>query len=186
MSCCCCNEWFEIFSTHSDIAPLSMHSQDKSTQPGWNVGNFFLSYCLPLKINNGGNFVSSAHNVIARVAHLVSCVEVNMMTVFIFFISKVCFGVRGEDSGLIYIDNIFFTIFLIYFFHNLLHEIKWIWCCLCRWALRFMMTHLYLNPSAFNHLYTINDFAPSDLAWKIQHKSNAFLGTICVTTIPCS
>ena len=44
----------------------------------------------------------------------------------------------------------------------------------------------YLNCCAFNHLYTINNFASSDLARKIRHRSDAFLDTThVVATIPC-
>ena len=81
----------------------------------------------------------------------------------------------------------FFMICLTYIFPYLLYEIKCIWCCLCRKALKFILPIWYLNPCAFNHLYTIKDLAPSVVAQKIQHKSDAFLDTVhVITTIHCS
>ena len=77
---CCCNEWFENFSTHSSIAPSSMHSTDKSTHSQLKRLEIFfvaiLPFWIPLKINIGGKFVPSAHTITTRVAHLASCVEV--------------------------------------------------------------------------------------------------------------
>ena len=89
----CCNEWFENSSTHWSIAPhLSMCSPNNSTQTVENIWNslaLILPFCLPLKINIGDNFVPSAHTITARVAFLVSCVVVQMLTVFIPLIFKV-------------------------------------------------------------------------------------------------
>ena len=99
------------------------------------------------------------------------------------------FRVRGEEGrGLIHIDNIFVSWFISLAFFLISctkssasdvpsageHWDSW-------------LLIQYLNPCVFNHLCTINDFAPSNLSRKIRHKSDALLDTIhIVNNIPCS
>ena len=164
----------------------SKHSPN--SHPVGNVGNSFaaiLPFCSPSKISIRGNAVPSAHTVTARVAHLMSFVEVWMVTV----LSQCLFIVQGEeDRDLIHTDYIFFPRFFSLTF-VLISCIKSRASDAAsvgeRWDL--FVPIRFLNPCAFNHLCTFNDFAPSDLVGKIRHKSDALFNKICIIiTIPCS
>ena len=162
------------FLTHSSIVPSFIHafSWQQYSQPVGIVGNSLvaiLPFCLPLKINIGGNFVPSAHTVTARVAHLVPCVEIQMVAVFTPLISKVYLEWEMKKTGVWFILIMYFLgICLTYFFLYLLHEIECIWYCLCKRAWRFMNTHpvlqsLCLQQPVHNQLLCTISFGTENL-----------------------
>ena len=127
----------------------------------WKVGDSFCnkSFCVFLKINIRGNFVPSTQTFTARVVCIVSCVKIQMLTVFTPLISEVCLEREVKKTGFdsywwsIYCHNLSRLLFL-----NLLHEIQYIWCHLCRKMLRFMSTcpmpqFLFIQPLVHNHLF---------------------------------
>ena len=121
-----------IFSTHSSIAPSSVHAffWQWYSQPVSKVKILLRQsyHSVYLWISTAEATLCHLHMFTARVTHLVSSV-----VVFTPIMSKVCLEWEVKKM-------FFFLICLTLFFPNL-HDIKCIWCCLCRRTLRFMSTH---------------------------------------------
>ena len=159
---CCYNEWFENFFNpfkHCTlIHPCILPTRVLTAR--WKSWKLFCSnptILFTFEINIGGNFVPSAHIITARVAHLVSFVEIQMMTDF--FASHLLSCLEQEV------------------------KMTWIWSILIMYFFKICLTYFFLmklNASdaastgecwcAFNHLYTINNFSLSDLKQKMWHK----------------
>ena len=79
-----------------------------------------------------------------------------------------------EDRGLIHIDNAFFHDLSHLLCPYILHEIKCTDAASAGEHWDSWVPIRNLNPCAFDNLYTINDFAPSDLAWKFNTNQMPF------------